>query len=163
MSSSNGTRIHRATCRCGRRWGNRRSGAAVVEFAILAPVLLVFVLGVIDIGQYVNVGHVLSGASRQGVRKATRVETQNTSEVVATVQAYWTAAFPALASNPSAITVTVADENGSSISGPGLGSMNSGDEVRVTVVLDYESVRWMSGTPLYTGQDLSSMTVMRRE
>ena len=163
MQHSTKTRRSTVAWLARRQRAEGRSGAAVVEFALIAPVLIAFVLGVIDVGQYVNVGQVLSGISRQAARKAIRIETLSTTEVESAVQSYLTESFPALASNPGGYTVSVTDKNGATISGTSLGTTASGDEIRVTVVLDYDAVRWMSGTPVYTGQDLTSTSVMRRE
>jgi Flp pilus assembly protein TadG len=47
-------------------------GVIAVEFAIILPVLLVLVSGLIDFGHYWFIGHVMSDASREGARYATR-------------------------------------------------------------------------------------------
>ena len=43
-------------------------GAAVVEFALVVPLLLLLVLGIAEFGRAYNVQTTLSGAARQGVR-----------------------------------------------------------------------------------------------
>ena len=45
-----------------------RKGAAAVEFALVAPLLVLLVLGSVDIGQFINTSQVLNGASREGAR-----------------------------------------------------------------------------------------------
>jgi len=49
----------------------RRSerGAAAVEFAIVLPVLLLLVLGIVEFGRAYNIQTTLSGAAREGVRE----------------------------------------------------------------------------------------------
>jgi Flp pilus assembly protein TadG len=43
-------------------------GAAVVEFALVVPLLLLLVLGIAEFGQAYNIQTVISGAAREGVR-----------------------------------------------------------------------------------------------
>jgi Flp pilus assembly protein TadG len=43
-------------------------GAAAVEFALVLPVLLILVLGIIEFGRAYNVQTTLSAAAREGVR-----------------------------------------------------------------------------------------------
>jgi Flp pilus assembly protein TadG len=49
-----------------RWWSGRNRGAAAVEFAITAPLLIVFVLGVADYGILMNIAASLVGATRAG-------------------------------------------------------------------------------------------------
>jgi Flp pilus assembly protein TadG len=52
------------------RRGSRRGerGAAVVEFALVVPLLLLLVLGIAEFGRAYNVQSIISGAAREGVR-----------------------------------------------------------------------------------------------
>jgi Flp pilus assembly protein TadG len=43
-------------------------GAAAVEFALIFPILVVLVLGIVEFGRAYNVQTTLSGAARQGAR-----------------------------------------------------------------------------------------------
>lgn len=53
----------------GRRSDQRgERGAAVVEFALVVPVLLLLVLGIAEFGRAYNIQTVVSGAAREGVR-----------------------------------------------------------------------------------------------
>jgi Flp pilus assembly protein TadG len=61
--------------RLGRVWHYRRSsrsdrGAALVEAAIILPVLMVFLLGIIEFGLVYATGATATGASRSGARLA---------------------------------------------------------------------------------------------
>jgi Flp pilus assembly protein TadG len=48
----------------------RDRGTAAVEFALVLPILLLIVFGIIDFGRALNAQIVLSGAARDGVRLA---------------------------------------------------------------------------------------------
>ena len=45
-----------------------RAGAAVVEFAVVAPVFLLLLLGIIEYGRMVMVQQILTNAAREGAR-----------------------------------------------------------------------------------------------
>lgn len=53
-----------------RRERSRDAGAAAVEFAIIAPILLIMVFGIIDFGRMFNAQLVINEAAREGVRSA---------------------------------------------------------------------------------------------
>ena len=48
-----------------------RRGAAVVEMAVVAPLLLLFVLGTVEMGWMLLVRHTVSMAAREGARAST--------------------------------------------------------------------------------------------
>jgi Flp pilus assembly protein TadG len=52
----------------GRRPHHGERGAAVVEFALVVPVLLLLVLGIAEFGRAYNIQSIISGAAREGVR-----------------------------------------------------------------------------------------------
>ncbi len=67
--------------RCGLRFKKTRGirgehGAIAVEFAIILPVLLLLVFGIIDFGHAWYMKHVLQNSCREGVRYATRYQTK---------------------------------------------------------------------------------------
>jgi hypothetical protein len=53
-------------------------GAIAVEFAIIFPILMVLVFGIIDFGHAWYMRHMMSDASREGARYATRYKTDAT-------------------------------------------------------------------------------------
>ncbi len=53
-------------------------GAVAVEFAIIVPILLLLVFGIIDFGHAWYMRHMMSDASREGARYATRYKTDAT-------------------------------------------------------------------------------------
>lgn len=81
--------------RTARRPGPRDSGAAAVEFALVMPLLLLLLLGIIDFGRAWNMQIALTQAAREGVRVAALGGT----DAIARTEA---AAFPV---TPVAVTV----------------------------------------------------------
>ncbi|MFM6829781.1 MAG: TadE/TadG family type IV pilus assembly protein [Novosphingobium sp.] len=59
-------------------------GATIVEFAIVVPLFMVLLLGIMDVGQMVYGKSVLAGAVRKAARESS-LETRNTSEADAMV------------------------------------------------------------------------------
>lgn len=50
------------------KWLRRESGAAAVEFALIAPILLLLLIGIVEFGRVYNAQIELTGAAREGVR-----------------------------------------------------------------------------------------------
>ncbi len=147
------------------RQGCKRKGAAVVEFALLLPVLLVITFGAIDAGQFVNVSQIVNTASRESARLASRSDTTNVETVTAAVESYIAEAFPVqtVATLTSAVTVEVGDSNGAAISGADLSGIDSGTPITVRVVLQYDAVRWLRYLPGFNAMSIETTTTMRRE
>lgn len=56
--------------RCASRASDPRSGQALVEFALVAPILLLLILGVVEFGRAWNAYQVITDAAREGARTA---------------------------------------------------------------------------------------------
>jgi Flp pilus assembly protein TadG len=135
-------------CRLCRK--NRR-GAAVVEFAIVAPVFFILVFGMIEYGRLVMVQQILTNASREGARFAVVQSTNDTAAVEQRVTDYLTSA-----SISAAPTVAVA--------WPASGSSSSSDPVTVTVSIPFGQVSWLP-SPMFVSstKTLQAASAMRRE
>jgi Flp pilus assembly protein TadG len=142
-----------------------RQGVAAVECAIVAPLLTLLVLGAIDVGQYANVYQKVSDASREGARRAARIETLSTSQVETAVVNYLQQVFPKVPPSKlaSAAMVTVNDAAGNPISGGDLTTVTSGSPVGVTVTIRFDVIRWISHLQFLNGRDVTISTTMRRE
>jgi Flp pilus assembly protein TadG len=132
-------------CRLYRR--NRRATAAV-EFAVVAPVFLLLVFGMIEYGRMVMVYQVITNASREGARVAV-LDGATTASVTDQVNTYLT--------NGSITggTVTVTPNPPS--------TAEYGDPVSVTVSIPFSQVSWLPSPMYLGGKTLTSTTVMRRE
>ena len=132
---------------------NIRRGAAVVEMAFIAPVLLLLVFGMIEYGRLIQVQQMLTNASREGARLAV-VSSTTVSQVETKVKDYLTTCGLA-SSAVDALAITV---NPNPLSGAA-----SGSPVTVTVGAGFETVSWLP-QPLYlSGRTVTASTVMRRE
>jgi Flp pilus assembly protein TadG len=132
-------------CRLYRR--NRRATAAV-EFAIVAPVFLLLVFGMIEYGRMVMVQQIITNASREGARTAV-LDGATTASVETAVNNYLSSG------SISGATVTVSPNPPS--------SAQYGDPVTVTVSVPFSQVSWLPSPMYLGGKTLTSSTVMRRE
>lgn len=145
--------------------GRNRRAAAALEFALVAPILTVLLLGAIDVGQFANVGQAVSNASREGARVAAREDTLNVSEVESAVSGYLANSFPNVptATLDAAVEVNVTDGGGGAVWGGDLTTISTGSPLSVEVVVQFDCLRWLDVTGLMDGRTLRTTTVMRRE
>lgn len=132
-------------CRLCRKY---RRGAAVVEFALIAPLLFLLVFGMIEYGRMVMVQQILTNASREGARMGV-LDGTTTADVTTSVDNYL------LGASVHNATVTVTPNPPS--------SAGFGEPVTVTVSIPFNQVSWLPAPLFLNGTTLSSQTVMRRE
>lgn len=132
-------------CRSYRR---KRRAAATVEFAVVAPIFFLLVLGMIEYGRMVMVQQIITNASREGARTAV-LDGTTTAEVTSTVNSYLTSG------SISGATVAVTPNPPT--------NAEAGDPVTVTVSVPFSQVSWLPSPMYLGGKTLSSTTVMRRE
>jgi Flp pilus assembly protein TadG len=126
--------------------GSRR-GAAATEFAIVAPVFLLLVIGILELGRALMVQQVLVNASRVGVRQAITLGA-TTGEVEAAVEDY--AASVAV----PGVTVEVT---------PDPAGASAGDSITVTTSVPFNDVSWLASPWFLGGNTLQSSSRMRKE
>jgi len=142
-----------------------RRGAALVELAIVLPVLILLVAGAIDVGQFINVAQVVNEASRVGARRATRNTLKNVSEVKTAVQDHVHDAFPNVPTSTldAALAVDIRNGSGAAPTGGDITTIGSGSSVSVQVAFEYDAVRWVALFTGLKGMSTQTTTVMRRE
>ena len=144
---------------------NRRLGTATVELAITLPILLLFLLGTIDAGQFANAYQTVSNASREGARVAVSAETTNVATVRQSVMDYLAAAFPGASrvELDAAVKTTVASATGEALDAGELAMIAPGSPVRVDVSLEFDAVRYIPGLDQLDDRFVQVSTIMRRE
>ncbi len=140
-----------------------RRGAAIVEFAVVSPLLFLLVMGAIDVGQYVNVSQTVSDASREGARLAAQNEMTSSSSVESVILEYLEDSFPNISDTAlsAATSITVTNSAGTPITD--LTTISAGSSVSVQVDLEFDTVRWMQSVHLGNNRALSTTTTTRRE
>lgn len=129
-----------------------RRGATALEFAIVLPIFLLVIVGIIEFGRAVMVQQVITNCAREGARKAV-VPGATNAQVEAVIDNYMTNAGLSGHSR-SIVNVTRDPET--------LSTALSGDEISITVSIDYADVSWGLTTWL-ADKTLSSSVVMRKE
>lgn len=121
-------------------------GQALVEMALVLPIFILLVMGIIDFGRLFNAQISITHASREGARQAA-VGTSDT-QVVSLVKG------AATNLDPTRITVTIL---------PGPSSRQKGASITVTVGYRLELITPVIGTMLGGARDLAASTMMRLE
>lgn len=131
---------------------HRRGGAATVELAFVAPIFVVILVGLWEVGRLIQLKQVLNNAARDGARVAAQSVTINRTgtptqirvstgdpNVKQTVLNYLTQA--GLNLDPAQVTVTFAFLTGDTTkTEPFQGA--KGQQFRVTVTIPTASLRW---------------------
>jgi Flp pilus assembly protein TadG len=153
----------------------RRRGAAVVEMAVITPVLLMFIFGIIEFGRFIMIGQLSVNATREGDRYAAQADATPT-QVKAMAKKYLAgagvsdAAISTLALERQVPTTdasyTTANGGWVAISDDdtALKSIPSGTAIRLRMQIDYDKVTWLPrGLFIAQTSKISSATVMRKE
>jgi Flp pilus assembly protein TadG len=114
----------------------RCSGTACVEFAIVLPILLTFVLGVLEVGRFITVYEILNAAAREGARQASTGQLTNAQVIAAVTGCVQAAGLPT-----ANLAVTVADLTNA---GTDVSQATILDNLQVTVTLPYNNVEWIT-------------------
>lgn len=128
-----------------------------MEFAIVAPIFFLMILGMLELGRAVMVQQIITNASREGARVAVldgaqRVGNEADPGVIDSVERYLTNANI----NPDSASILIDPFTP--------GDAGYGDPVTVTINIPFSAVTWLP-MPRYLvgGKTLSATTVMRRE
>ncbi len=120
----------------------------MVEFAVVAPLFFLLVLGMIEFGRMVMVQQIITNGSREGARLAV-LDGTTTAEVLAAVEGYLSSAAVAGAN----VTINPNPPN----------TAGFGEPVTVSVSIPFDQVSWLPSPMFLSGKTLSAATVMRRE
>ena len=135
----------------------KQRGAAAVEFAVVAPVFVLLIFGMIEYGRMVMVQQMLTNASREGARRAV-LEGATETDVRQVVSDYLTPAnIPVTTSD---ITILIGDP---AASAP-LTSAQFGDPIHIKVGINFGQVSWLP-SPMYLSSStrMEAVSVMRKE
>lgn len=130
-----------------------RRGTSAVEFALVAPLFFMMVLGIIEIGRGIMVTHLLTHAARVGCRKAITgayTSTQVQTEVVNTLTS--------LGISGETVTILVNDSSGTALTS----STPSGTEITVSISVPVSQVTWVPGGG-FLKSNLFGQFTMRKE
>lgn len=139
-----------------RRQTAPRCGAAAVEMALVLPVFITVILGMIELGRGIMVAQLLTNAAREAARSAI-IDGSTNSSVSAVAQNSM-----ASAANISASDVTVTITTSTSGGGNSVANAQPQDLITVNLSLPFSKVSWLP--PKYmAGKNLTAMSAMRHE
>ncbi len=146
------------------RKGNKRSGAAIAEFAVVCPILAVVLLGMIELCRGTMVKVTLSDAARKGCRTGIQRDKGNADITSDVTNIMTDNNFDSSKFNPNSlgsITITVTDPNGNvlaeSLDAP------SGSIVSVQVSIPVSSTTWVPSMFLRQGSLESETVIMMKQ
>ena len=128
--------------------GNTRVGAAVVEFAIVAPLFILLTLGMMEVSRMVMVKQLLINASREGARLAV-LPSVTAEEVLAHVSQELSAS----AVNGVQVTIQPMELVGAAVGTP----------ITVSLSVPAASVGWIPNPVFAMNHTLTASTTMRKE
>ena len=135
----------------------KQRGAAAVEFAVVAPVFVLLIFGMIEYGRMVMVQQMLTNASREGARRAV-LEGATDNDVRDVVTDYLSPAH--IPVTTSDITIMVGDPAAVA----SLTTAEFGDPIHVKVGINFGQVSWLP-SPMYLSSNtrMEATSVMRKE
>lgn len=121
-------------------------GQAIVEMALVLPIFILLVMGIIDFGRLYNAQISITHASREGARQA----------AVGTLDSQVTTLVKGAATglDPAKITIAIL---------PAPSGRRKGDPITVSVTYRLELITPIIGTMLGGTRDLTASTMMRME
>jgi Flp pilus assembly protein TadG len=138
------------------RWQRRpteRRGTALVEFAFIGPIVILFFFGAVELGRGVMVVHLLNNAARTGCRTGV-VEGTST----ATIRSSANAALTGEGLSGATVTVLVNDAVADA------STAQAGDEITVNVTIPSSSAAWLPFAKFLTGTtQLAGQYTLSRE
>ncbi len=136
-----------------------QTGSNIVEFALIMPLLLVLVFGIIDFGLALFDKAVITNASREGARAGMvfKVPRMTNAEIEAVVQVYTSTHLVTFGTANLQTTITRVDVDGLA------GDSSSGDTLSVRVDYPYNYLVMNKLIPALGSLNLSSTSVMRYE
>jgi Flp pilus assembly protein TadG len=117
-----------------RKQNSNRRGAATVELAFVAPVLVVLFLGMCEVGRGINATMILQDAAAVGAREASVGQSTNSQVQQDVLNYLTTAGIPT-----TNATVTVSNLTTSGIDASAASPL---DKLQVTVTVPFKDVRW---------------------
>lgn len=133
----------------------QRRGVSTVEMALVLPVFVVSMLGVIEVARGMMMIQVLENAARTGVRMAVLENTTNT-QVTSSVQSL---VQNTTSVTPANVTVTIG-VNGSNSAA--LSTAKPGDTISVSVAVQIAAASWVPPSYL-KGKTLTALCTMPHE
>lgn len=137
-----------------------RRGAAMVEMALVLPIFVTVMLGIVEFGRGFMVANLVTNAAREGARQAIMYGSTN-QQVTDKVRDFVTATVN-VQNEDVAVVITITPAEGNSTVGNEVSGAQSQDLITVRVEVPFDKVSYIPGTFL-DGKTLAGVVAMRRE
>lgn len=145
---------------CPRSSSSVRRGAALVEMALVLPVFLAIVMGIIEFGRGMWVGNMVTNAAREGTRIAV-LEWSTNPEVRQAITSFLTSSVGVDAADVQInIAITPAPANPRPVTE--CSNCETRDLIAVTVTMPFNAVALIPGS-YSQGANLTGRSAMRHE
>ncbi len=138
----------------------RRRGAAAVEMALITPVFLMLVFGIIEFGRGMMVSNMVTNAAREGARMAV-LDGSTNADVTSAVQTFMNSAL-GLAPANVAVTITTTPATGNPDPVNVIANCQPRDLITVKVQVAFNNVALIPGNYM-GGKQLVGQSSMRHE
>jgi Flp pilus assembly protein TadG len=145
-----------------RRSNQARRGAAMVEMALVLPLFLVLVLGIIEFGRAMMISNLVTNSAREGARMAV-LDGSTNADVESAIGSFLRDAIgQGLSLDDIDVQITVAAASGNPDPGNIVANCGSKDLVTVRVSVPFDKVALLPGDYL-AGRQIVGQSAMRHE
>ena len=143
-----------------RRLSARRPGQGLVEFVLIAPILLLMIFGLVEFARAWNIRHVITDAAREGAR-VMAVDNDVSADSVTTIVE---GALQAAGLNPANATVTLVQCEGPACVSPAVHQRHMASRVSIAYPYELRLIRvFLAWAVEDAVLDISTTFVMRNE
>ena len=137
-----------------------RSGAAVVEMALVMPIFCMFILAIVEFGRGFMVVQLLNDAAREGARSAILAGSTNAA-ITTDAKTFMVDTVKCLAADVT-VTITITEAAGNAAASNTLANAHKRDLCKVKVTVPFSKVSFLPGTYLKSST-LAGVSAMRHE
>lgn len=137
-----------------------RRAAAMVEMALVLPIFVTVMLGIVEFGRGFMVANLVTNAAREGARQSIMYGSTN-QQVTDKVRDFVTATVN-VENNDVGVVITITPAEGNSTVGNEVSAAQSQDLITVRVEVPFDKVSYIPGSFL-EGKTLAGVVAMRRE
>ncbi len=137
-----------------------RRGAAMVEMALVLPIFVTVMLGIVEFGRGFMVANLVTNAAREGARQAIMYGSTN-QQVTDKVRDFVTGTVN-VENDDVGVVITITPAEGNSTVGNEVSGAQSQDLITVRVEVPFDKVSYIPGSFL-EGKTLAGVVAMRRE
>ncbi len=139
----------------------QRWGAAAVELALVLPIFLMVVWGIVEFGRAMMVGQLVTNAARHGARFAV-VDGSTNTEVTTAVKDFLRDSVGGIVDADITVTIVIIPAPGNPDPANQVAASTTKDICKITASIPYSQVGYIAGSFL-NGANLSGSCSMRHE